>query len=319
MGHHPSATIRLGPSLQFCDRSEVHLAQLATNLSAQPTPREYTIDADLVPHLHAGDLAAFNAIYHRHRRWILNLAFRFARDHHVAVEALESVMAEIASEPQLLDPRLPLKRTLYPLIRRFAVDRQSHPRRSLALREFLTHPNAAAFTSAGDPLDIDHQHRIDNLIAAVDHLEPGQREPLILRFADELAIEDIAIALHLDLRTTSLRLSSALRTLRDHPMTSHYFQPHHGAESSLQPRAPQLASDLLAATETHLPIPASTDARIFAYARQAFERRSTLAAHARHSLPLHRVHRAWLTRRVLLLGLALLAIAPLVIWLIWRS
>lgn len=292
------------------------MAQLATNLNAQPPPRDHAIDADLIHHLHAGDLAAFNALYQRHRRWILNLAFRFARDHRVALEALESVIAEIASDPLLLDPRLPLKRTLYPLIRRFAVDRQSRPRRSLPLSEFLSHPNTAAFAGTGDALDIEYQQRIDNLIAAVDHLEPGQREPLILRFADELAIEDIAIALHLDLRTTSLRLSSALRTLRDHPMTSHYFQPHHGIESSLQPRAPQLASDLLAATETHLPIPASTDARIFAYTRQAFERRSTLAAGPRPSPPLHR---AWRTSRMLLLGLILLAIAPLLLWLIWRS
>jgi RNA polymerase sigma-70 factor (ECF subfamily) len=59
----------------------------------------------------------------------------------------------------------------------------------------------------------------------VARLTEGQREVLLMRFVDDMALEDIAVALDLPLGTMKSRLHHALAKLRENPQLRTYFLP----------------------------------------------------------------------------------------------
>ena len=55
-------------------------------------------------------------------------------------------------------------------------------------------------------------------------LPAAQREVLLLRYADDMNLGEIAAALDVPAGTVKSRLHHALRALREDPRTRHYFQ-----------------------------------------------------------------------------------------------
>jgi RNA polymerase sigma-70 factor (ECF subfamily) len=69
--------------------------------------------------------------------------------------------------------------------------------------------------TAGDPRD--------DLAEALSFLPETQRETLLMRFVDDMSLEEIAIALDIPLGTVKSRLHNALETLRADSRTRKYF------------------------------------------------------------------------------------------------
>ena len=61
------------------------------------------------------------------------------------------------------------------------------------------------------------------LRAAVASLPEGQREVLLMRFVDDMSMNEIALALSIPVGTVKSRLHNALAALRADPRTARYF------------------------------------------------------------------------------------------------
>lgn len=106
-----------------------------------------------------------------------------------------------------------LKSYLYPVIRNLAVTGGRQRTRCVAHGERVArHADLVRQNVIRDePPDVAKLHE------RIDALPRGQREAVLLRFGDGLAIQEIATALGIPTGTVKSRLHHALRTLRDDP------------------------------------------------------------------------------------------------------
>jgi RNA polymerase sigma-70 factor (ECF subfamily) len=80
----------------------------------------------------------------------------------------------------------------------------------IALGESLPHPQASA------ERQIAARQELQAVWSAVAELSPRQRMVFVLRFAEEMSLEEMAIALELDIGTVKAHLSRAVHKIREH-------------------------------------------------------------------------------------------------------
>ena len=178
----------------------------------EPPDRDPRDDAELVAAINAGDVEAFEALYFRHRDWVYGLAVRFTGDDELALDALQETFAYLLRKAPDLKLTARLRTFLYPAVKHIALALR---RKSL---RFASDEQALSELAAPPPA-ADHA----GLEAALATLPAAQREVLVMRFIDDLALEEIARALEIPLGTVKSRLHNALRTLRQDPRTASYF------------------------------------------------------------------------------------------------
>ena len=160
-------------------------------------------DAELIRRAEAGDAAAFEALYRRHRDWIVRLAYRWIGDRDEALDVLQEVFASFFGKFPGFELSADLKTFLYPIVRHRCIDRLRRRRPTVDVDELAELLPAPLPGSGGE------------LPRIVNELPAGQREVLLRRFVDDLSLEQIARALELPLGTVKSRLHNALRTLRE--------------------------------------------------------------------------------------------------------
>jgi RNA polymerase sigma-70 factor, ECF subfamily len=168
-------------------------------------------DSELVRACARGDSAAFEALYRRYQAWITGLARRFTGDDAAALDVLQETFAYLLRKgPSLrLDGRLTT--FLYPVVRNL----------SLAMRP--KRPPAAHADEQGREA-ANRGPELQHLASAVDSLPDGQREVLLMRFAHDMLLDEIAAALGLPLGTVKSRLHLALKALREDPRAIRHFE-----------------------------------------------------------------------------------------------
>jgi RNA polymerase sigma-70 factor, ECF subfamily len=179
-------------------------------------------DEELVAACNRGDAdeasRAFEALYRRHRDFVLRVARRFTRDRELALDALQETFAYLlrkfppAGSGLTLTARLPT--LLYPAAKNSAIT---------ALRKSRRHAGAADVELDELPADVTQEYEpIDGALAA---LSPERREVLTLRFVDDLSLAEIAVALDIPLGTVKSRLHLAIKELREDPRIKDLFDP----------------------------------------------------------------------------------------------
>jgi len=188
-----------------------------------PRPTDTRSDQDLVEICNRGDgdaaAAAFNALYLRHRDFVLRVALRLTPDRELAVDALQDVFTYLLRQFPPPGPGLTLSARLttylYPIARHSTLSLLRKARRI----DFAELEPDALAAPAGDA---DGADDLDRLLAS---LPPERREILSLRFVDDLSLEDIARALDIPLGTVKSRLHLAIKALREHPAARNFFRP----------------------------------------------------------------------------------------------
>ncbi|MDX2166936.1 MAG: RNA polymerase sigma factor [Deltaproteobacteria bacterium] len=160
-------------------------------------------DAELVARANRGDAAAFEALYRRHRDWVLALAERWTGNRDDALDVLQDVFAQFFGRFPGFVLTAQLKTYLYPAVRHLALDRIRRRRPTVDVDTLADTLPAPPPSGTGSDL-----HR---LIAA---LSPAHREVLLLRYADDLSLPQIAAALGVPLGTVKSRLHHALSVLK---------------------------------------------------------------------------------------------------------
>jgi RNA polymerase sigma-70 factor (ECF subfamily) len=173
-------------------------------------------DAELIDAANAGDIAAFEALYRRHREWVVNLAYRFTRDRELALDVLQETFLYFLRKFPGFELTASLTTFLYPAVRNLAVAAASKRRRAAGPWPL----GGALAGQEAPPTD----EAVQGLARIVDDLPVGQREVLILRYADGLSLGDIAACLDVPVGTVKSRLHAALETLRGDERTKKYLE-----------------------------------------------------------------------------------------------
>ncbi len=180
-------------------------------MSAEPTPT----DDELIAAANAGDTAAFEALYLRYRDWTVRLAYRFVGNNDDALDVLQDTFAYLLGKFPGFELRAKMTTFLYPVVKNLALARRRKNRTVDADTDVLAAiPNGSS--GEGDS-------RRAELVQVLGGLPDAQREVVLMRFVDDMTLDEIATALTVPTGTVKSRLHHALRALRDDPRTRAYF------------------------------------------------------------------------------------------------
>jgi len=184
-------------------------------------------DEELIERINEGDAAAFEILYLRYRDWVYRLAWRFTGNQEDALDVLQETFTYLLKK---FPPLTPAKRVraqtelrfqltasmttfLYPAVKHLSLNLRRRRTTGPADEEILAaipDPTAPA-TSRAD------------LAAALASLSQEHREVVLMRFVDDMSLDEIAGALAIPSGTVKSRLYRALETLRADPRTREYF------------------------------------------------------------------------------------------------
>ena len=185
-------------------------------MSAVTRPEDQRSDTELVAAVNAGNWPAFDAIYFRHRDWVYRLGWRFCGDAEDAQDVVQEVFVYLAGKFPGLDLRVGMRTLLYPAVKHTAIAIRKKRRRMKALSE---NHDPTAPPTALEPAAIKSE-----LAGILRGLTEEHREVLLMRFVDDMTLEEIASALAIPLGTAKSRLHHALRRVREDPRAGRYFE-----------------------------------------------------------------------------------------------
>jgi RNA polymerase sigma-70 factor (ECF subfamily) len=159
-------------------------------------------DLDLVARANRGEVEAFEALYRRYRDWVVALAERHTGNRDDALDVLQDAFAYLFGRFPGFVLRAQMKTFLYPVVRNLSLDRVRRRRPEVDVDTLADILPAPPVTAASD---------LGHLLAA---MPAAQREVLLLRYADDLSLAQIAEALGIPLGTVKSRLHVALGALK---------------------------------------------------------------------------------------------------------
>ncbi len=176
-------------------------------------------DLELIAAINGGERSAFDALYHRHRDWVVRLAFRFTGHEDDALDVLQEAFSYLARKFPGFRLTAAMTTFLYPVVKHLA----------LASRRKRVRMNAddaavEASKAADDSSPAPSQAR-GELSIVLGRLPDTHREVLLMRFVDGMSMEEIAAAMGIPAGTVKSRIDNALATLRADPRTRAYFDP----------------------------------------------------------------------------------------------
>lgn len=187
-----------------------------------PPQNDPRTDALIVASINAGHHEDFDVLYRRYGGWVYRLALRFTGDPESASDVLQETFVYLLRRLPSLRLHAKLTTFLYPAVKNLAITAGRRRARSVAMPARAGEASAAGL--AAEPVQAGAAELHATLAAAVAALPDGQREVLLMRVVDEMAVSDIAAALEIPAGTVKSRLHHALAALREDPRTKAYFE-----------------------------------------------------------------------------------------------
>lgn len=170
-------------------------------------------DKALVEAANRGDERAFEALYLRYRSWVVRLAYRFTGSREDALDVLQETFGYVLRKLPALRLKASVTTFLYPVVKHLSLN---------VSRKKMQHLADDEISKASAPPEVIPTCRKE-LAAVMRVLPEGQREVVLMRFVDDMTLEEIAGALNIPVGTVKSRLHNALDTLRRDPRTHEYF------------------------------------------------------------------------------------------------
>ena len=145
---------------------------------------------------------------------MLRLAFRFTGNNEDALDVLQETFTYLIGKFPSFVLTSSMTTFLFPVVRNRSLQLRRKRRRSQSPEGLQEMPGFV-------PVDLD-QTRAE-LSAAMANLPVEQREAVLLRFVDDLTIDEIAAATAVPAGTVKSRLHNALSALREDPRIRRYF------------------------------------------------------------------------------------------------
>jgi RNA polymerase sigma-70 factor (ECF subfamily) len=153
-------------------------------------------------------------LYKRHKDFVIRVALRFVRDPDMALDVLQEtfsyLLRKFPPSGDGLTLTAQLTTLLYPVARNSAITLMRKADRFPAAEGCKPDdlPAATAFESGSTAVDIAEVLR---------ELSAERREVVMLRFVDDMSLQEIATALEIPVGTVKSRLHLAIRQLRESP------------------------------------------------------------------------------------------------------
>lgn len=164
-----------------------------------------------------GDATAFAVLFNRHKDYAMRLAVRFSGDHEVAADVVQETFIYLMRKMPTLTLTAKLTTYLYPIVKNvaFTARRKERPTLRLVGREDEEGPRSGVERE---------RPTVGAFEAVVGQLPEHQREVLLLRFVDDMSMEEIAAAVGIPVGTVKSRLHLAIKALREDPATARAFE-----------------------------------------------------------------------------------------------
>ncbi len=162
-------------------------------------------DRQLVARANAGDERALEALYRRHRAFVLSLAWRMTGSEADAQDVLQEVFKDLFSRFPGFRLTSSMRAWLYPVVKNRCISLHRRRRPVVDLSEVRggEEPRIEARGEAGD---------FERMVSV---LPRAQREVLVLRFGLGMKLDEIADALRISTGTVKSRLHYGLKALRE--------------------------------------------------------------------------------------------------------
>lgn len=173
-------------------------------------------DAELLEQAKGGDAEAFETLYRRHRDWVYRLAWRFTGNEADALDVLQETFAYLLRRLPSLRLTAAMTTFLYPVVKHLSLNVRRAKCVARDASETLSRTTQHAERTTNDSSR-------SELSQVLGTLPADQREVVLMRFLDDMSLEEIAQALQTPLNTVKSRLYRALDALRNDPRMRDYF------------------------------------------------------------------------------------------------
>jgi len=172
-------------------------------------------DQELIELANKGDSEAFERLYYRYRDWVYRLAWRFTGDRTDALDVLQETFTYLLGKFPGFELTSSMTTFLYPAVRHISITINRKKDRIKSEEDMPDESIAAASKET--------QASRSELTAVLAILPDEQREVLLMRFVDDMSLQEIAAALNIPLGTVKSRLHNSLNTLRSDRRAKDYF------------------------------------------------------------------------------------------------
>ena len=173
-------------------------------------------DATLMLAYARGEVAAFDALYARHRGTLYRFLLRTARDPRLAEELFQETWSRVIAARDRYTPQAKFTTWLLQIAHNLLID-QYRRKRPMATGEEAE--SALAMLATPEQEQPEHVlsefERRRRLQRAIEQLPDEQRTAVLLRLENELSVEDIAEVTGVGRETAKSRLRYAMNRLRE--------------------------------------------------------------------------------------------------------
>lgn len=161
-----------------------------------------------------GDEKAFGALYDRYQRRLLNYFHRMLwQDREKAQDHLQDLFTKLAQNPRGYDPARPFRTWLFSVANNMCKNAYRHAE---VVRTAEAHlQNGVDREEAKGGIGVDHDRFRSRLEGELDRLDPDQKATFVMRFNEEMAIKEIALAFGCSEGTVKSRIFYTLKKLAE--------------------------------------------------------------------------------------------------------
>jgi RNA polymerase sigma-70 factor (ECF subfamily) len=178
-----------------------------------PDPRP---DDALIAAANHGDEHAMEALYHRYKDWVVRLARRFTAHDDDSLDVLQETFAYVFRKFPGFRLTAAMTTFLYPVVRNLSLAAR---RKRTAAGRIISDDELLTLA----PAPVQPDDRRHELATVMQILSPAHSEVVLMRFVDDMTLQEIAAALSIPVGTAKSRLHNALACLRDDPRARRYF------------------------------------------------------------------------------------------------
>lgn len=171
-------------------------------------------DESLAQAIQQGSQPALRRLVIRHHAPLIGFLYRMTGgDRFLAEDLAQETMVRLLRGIRSYDGRRPFKPWLYQI----AVNVTRDYYKQAEMRHTGSDDGSMARIASPQRPEtaVIQRETAQEAVTAVYHLPPHQRETLLLRYAEELSLEEIALILNIPVGTVKSRLSLALKRLRE--------------------------------------------------------------------------------------------------------
>ncbi len=161
-----------------------------------------------------GDVNAYGQIVRKYQKPIYNLMYRATRSEQLSMEMAQETFTRAYEKLERFDPGRSFFSWLYAIGANLARDHLRKAGRELLFSEAEIDGNQLTDSGPNQAAHLEHKIEISQVMQLLEKLPLDYREALILRYREDLPMEEVGKALSISTSGAKMRVHRALKSLR---------------------------------------------------------------------------------------------------------